>query len=75
MKAMWRIFLILMIFMLAMVPFYAAWQQKDFGSVPEIAGPIALFITAMMMALAGVYLFVTNRKFEQLPDDNPEGEI
>mgnify|MGYP000896419924 FL=1 len=75
MKATWRIFLILMIFMLAMVPFYAAWQHKDFGSVPEVAGPIALFITALMMALAGWYLWVTNRKFENLPDDNPDGEI
>ena len=42
MKAMWRIFLILMIFFLGTVPFYAAWQQKDYGSVPEVAGPIAL---------------------------------
>ncbi len=75
MKAMWRIFLILMIFFLGTVPFYAAWQQKDYGSVPEVAGPIALFITALMMALAGGYLWVTNRKFEKLPDDNPQGEI
>ena len=59
MKAMWRIFLILMIFFLGTIPFYAAWQQKDYGSVPEIAGPIALLMTALMMALAGWYLWVT----------------
>ena len=53
MKAMWRIFLILMIFFFGTVPFYAAWQQKDYGAVLEIAGPIALFVTALMMALAG----------------------
>ena len=74
MKAMWRIFLILMIFFFGTVPFYAAWQQKDYGAVLEIAGPIALFITALMMALAGWYLWVTSRKFQNLPDDNPDGE-
>ena len=64
-----------MIFFFGTVPFYAAWQQKDYGAVLEIAGPIALFITALMMALAGWYLWVTSRKFENLPDDNPDGEI
>ncbi len=75
MKVAYRMFLILMIFMLAMVPFYALWQQNRLGSVPEIAGPVAMFITALMMALAGWYIFVTGRKFDDTPGDNPDGEI
>jgi hypothetical protein len=75
MKVMWRMLIILLIFFAATVPFYAGWQQKDFGSVPELAGPIALLMTALMMALAGWYLWVTNKKFDKSPEDNPEGLI
>ncbi len=75
MKVAYRMFLILMIFFIAMVPFYGMWQQNRLGSIPEVAGPVALFITALMMALAGWYIAVTGKKFDDVPGDNPDGEI
>ena len=75
MKAMWRTLIAVMIFVLAMILLYPLWQQKDFGSVPEVAGPIALVMVALMLGLAGWYLWVTNKKFSNSPEDNPEAEI
>ena len=70
MKVMTRIFWSLFVFCLAMVPLYGIWNNWA-----ELAGPIALLLTAFMMALAGWYLGVTEKKFTNAPEDDPVGEI
>ena len=66
MKVMTRIFWSLFVFCLAMVPLYGIWNNWA-----ELAGPIALLLTAFMMALAGWYLGVTEKKFTNAPEDDP----
>jgi hypothetical protein len=75
MKVAIRMFLIICLFFVVMTPFYAAWQKSASGSIPEVAGVVALLVTSLMMAMVAFYLTATSRKFQNLPDDNPEGEI
>lgn len=75
MKVAFRIFLVLCIFFVGVTPFYASWQNQSYGSIPEVAGMVALIVTALMMAMIAVYLGITQKKFQAGPDDNPEGEI
>lgn len=75
MKVALRMFIILCLFFVIMVPFYAGWQQSASGSIPEVAGVVALIVTALMMAMVAFYLGMTSRKFQNLPDDDPAGEI
>ncbi|PID96288.1 MAG: cytochrome C oxidase subunit IV [Actinomycetales bacterium] len=75
MRAAIRIFLSLLLFFVCVTPFYAAWQQRNFGDLRDVAGPVALFITALMMGMVAWYLSVTHKKFDNGPDDDEEGEI
>lgn len=75
MKVAFRMFLIICLFFVAVTPFYIGWQNRDYGSVPEIAGPVALFITALMMAMIGFYLWLTSKKYDVGPEDRDDGEI
>ena len=70
MKVMTRIFWSLFVFFLAVIPFYGIWNNWA-----ELAGPVALLLTAFMMALAGWYLGVTEKKFTNNPEDDPQGDI
>ena len=70
MKTMTRIFWSLFVFFLVLVPVYGIWNNWA-----EVAGPIALLLTALMMALAGWYLGVTQKKFDSRPEDDDNAEI
>ena len=70
MKTMTRIFWSLFVFFLVLVPVYGIWNNWA-----EVAGPIALLLTALMMALAGWYLGVTQKKFDSRPEDDHNAEI
>ena len=70
MKTMSRMFWALFVFFLVMVPFYGIWNKWA-----EAAGPVALLLTSLMMALAGWYIGVTEKKFTNQPEDNPEAHV
>ena len=70
MKTMSRMFWALFVFFLVMVPFYGIWNKWS-----EAAGPVALLLTALMMALAGWYIGVTDKKFANQPEDNPDAHV
>jgi hypothetical protein len=65
-----RLFLILCIFFVIVTPFYGIWNGWT-----ELAGTIALLLTALMMALISWYLHITAKHYQNRPDDNPLGEI
>lgn len=69
MKTEVRLFGILFIFFIVIAPIYGTvthWQ--------ELTGPIALFLTSMLVALVTFYLWQTGRKLPDRPEDNPNAE-
>lgn len=70
MKVEIRLFLILCIFFVLVTPVYGIWNGWT-----ELAGTIALLLTALMMALISWYLHITAKHYQNRPDDNPLGEI
>lgn len=41
----------------------------------EPLGPVGIFLTAGMCALIAAYLFITGRRIDARPEDNPDAEI
>ncbi len=70
MKVESKLFVYLAIFFLPIGPIYLYLNN---GS--DLAGPIALLLTALLSALIAFYLTITGRQFEVRPEDNPSGEI
>lgn len=70
MKTEYKVFFILTIFFVIVTPIYGfgtGWQ--------EWAGLVGLSLLLLMMLFVGVYLWMTGRKLDLRPDDDPEGEI
>ena len=70
MKVESKLFVYLAIFFLPIGPIYLYLNN---GS--DLAGPIALLLTALLSALIAFYLTITGRQFTQRPEDDPTGEI
>lgn len=70
MKIEVRLFFWLFIFFLLVAPVYGWWNGWT-----ELAGPVALILTALMMLLVSFYLRMTARHYHDRPEDNPAGEI
>lgn len=70
MKVETRLFFWLFIFFLLVAPVYGWWN----GWV-EIAGPVALILTSLMMLLVSFYLRMTARHYQDRPEDNPFADI
>ncbi len=65
-----RLFLYIALFFLPIGPVYLYLNN---GS--DLAGPIALFLTALLAGLIAFYLTVTGRRFMDRPEDNPAALI
>lgn len=70
MKVEYRLFLLLFVFFAIVTPFYAIWQ-----GFTEFVGLIALLLTTLMVGLISWYLYITGKRYQNRPDDNPLGEI
>jgi disulfide bond formation protein DsbB len=70
MKVAQRMFLALCVFFGAMAVIYGMWNQWA-----DLAGPTALALATLMMALASWYLWITERKFQDRPEEDAEAEI
>lgn len=70
MKVEFKLFAILTVFYIVMGFIYLLLTGGD-----EPVGAVGLFLTAGMCAMIGGYVFVTARKLDPRPDDDPEGDI
>ena len=66
MKIEVRLFFWLFIFFLLVAPVYGWWNGWT-----ELAGPVALILTALMMLLVSFYLRMTARHYQDRPEDSP----
>lgn len=70
MKVERRLFAGLFVFFIVVTPIYGFWNGWN-----ELAGPIALLLTALMMGLVAWYLHITARNYQNRPDDDPAADI
>ncbi|NUT35878.1 MAG: cytochrome c oxidase subunit 4 [Hamadaea sp.] len=74
MKAEWRLFGGIALFLALCVPVYAWWTDYDLGAVDWI-GTTALIMSTLLCAMCGGYFWFVSRRIDLRPEDRQDAEI
>ena len=74
MKAEYRIFLGLALFLLVAAIVYPLWTNGELGHVDPI-GTTALILSFLLTAMCGGYFWFVSRRIDPRPEDRLDGEI
>jgi hypothetical protein len=74
MKAEYRLFLGLSLFLFGAAGLYAWWTDHDTQRL-EWIGTVALILTGLLCTMCGGYFWFVSRRIDPRPEDRPEAEI
>jgi hypothetical protein len=74
MKAEWRIFALVAVFLYAMCGLYAWWTQHTLGGVDWI-GSTGLVLAGLLCSMCGGYFWFVSRRIDPRPEDRQDAEV
>jgi hypothetical protein len=74
MKAEWRLFGFLTVFVGVVTPIYAWWTHNETGGV-EWVGTVALILTGLLCLMCAGFFLIVTRRIDPRPEDRSDAEI
>src|SRR6185312_13301944 len=75
MKAEWRIFGLVAVFLFAMCGLYAWWTQDYFHGHVDWIGTVALLLSGLLCLMCGGYFWFVSTRIDPRPEDRADAEI